>query len=166
MGRVQVDQAITLAKQRGYFSHPDVVRVSIPAWFDALGQPEGVAAFEQHHGVTLSPSLRRYFAHPDLARVLEVSSLPGAYGYGDVEVLLNDLADCCVLEPPFTVTWNECLHLVTSFHGHSGSVCAADLTDNNSHIRCGFLDDPEPLDQKSTPFGLHLLTYVTHLRLP
>jgi hypothetical protein len=54
------------------------------------------------------------------------------------------LANLDASDPPLLVFWSAEPHLVFAFHGHSGTVCAAELGVDDPQVLWGFDDDPEP----------------------
>jgi hypothetical protein len=141
----KLQPAHDLAETRGYLRYPQVVALQdrVPKWFRFLGSSAGLADFEARRGLRVPAALQEFYACTQLACFLEASI--------DGEVFLNDLVMITGTEPPPLVTWSARPHLVFAFHGHSGSVCAAEMCSEDPRVFWGFDGDPEPIMDETRP---------------
>ena len=82
----------------------------------------------------------------------------------DLDIFLENLADCAGAAPPFVYYHSRRPHLVIAYHNHSGGVAAADLVAPDSPIRFGDIDadnfDLTPYDSTTVPFHTWVDTAV------
>jgi hypothetical protein len=140
-----LQRAYDVAKDRGYLRYPQVVALQdrVPDWFHSLGNSTGLANFEASRGIRVPAALREFYVCSPLACFLGASI--------DGEVFLNDLVSITGGELPPLVTWSSRPHLVFAFHSHSGSVCAAELCQDDPRVFWGFDGDLEPIIDDTRP---------------
>lgn len=121
-----------------------------------LGTDGGLADFEQRYEATLPPLIRFYFKNPDIAALIHAGC--------DLDIFLQDLANCVGGAPPYVLYHSGHAHLVLAFHNHSGGVAAADLSAAESPIRFGDMDEDNfdlvPYDSDIVPLASWIDTAI------
>jgi hypothetical protein len=127
--------SIELAESLGYFKYPEVLAQinKVPKWFKILGTNDGVKNFENKFGSSMPIALQEFYRCLPLACFLELTI--------DGNVFFKELAD---EELPLVVNWSSTNYLAFAFHGHSGSICAANLSgEENPLVFWGYNDESE-----------------------
>jgi hypothetical protein len=142
-----------LAQNRNYLQYPEVRNLidNVPNWFRLLGTENGRSQFESKYKKKFPAALREFYECLPLACFLEATI--------DGNVFFNEFEED---ELPLMVNWSNILHLAFAFHGHSGSVCAVRLDEDDPVVYWGFDDEPEhiPYSKINVPFSKWILDCV------